>query len=48
VRIVGVTDKAEFHKINRHKSASYLLKQVKAGKTTGVIPTNLFLYFGVK
>ena len=48
VRIVGVTSKAEFQKINQHKSASYLLKQVKAGKTTGVIPTNLFLYFGVK
>ena len=48
VRIVGVTSKAEFHKINQHKSASYLLKQVKAGKTTGVIPTNLFLFFGVK
>ena len=48
VRIVGVTDKTVYHKINQHKSASYLLKQVKAGKTTGVIPTNLFLFFGVK
>jgi hypothetical protein len=48
VRIVGVTSKAEFQRINQHKSASYLLKQVKAGKTTGVIPTNMFLYFGVK
>jgi hypothetical protein len=48
VRIVGVTDKAEFHRINEHKSAAYLLRQVKAGKTTGVIPTNLFLYFAVK
>ncbi len=48
VRIVGVTSKTEFHKINQHKSAAYLLNQVKAGKTTGVIPTNLFLYFGVK
>jgi hypothetical protein len=48
VRVVGVTDKAEFHRINQHKSAGYLLEQVKAGKTTGVIPTNLFLFFGVK
>jgi hypothetical protein len=48
VRIVGVTDKAEYHKLNRHRSASYLLKQVRAGKTTGVIPTNLFLFFAVK
>jgi hypothetical protein len=48
VRVVGVTSKAEYQKINRHKSAHYLLEQVKAGNTTGVIPTNLFLYFGVK
>jgi hypothetical protein len=48
VRIVGVTDKAEFHRINMHKSAHYLLNQVKAGKTTAVIPTNLFLFFAVK
>jgi hypothetical protein len=48
VRVVGVTDKATYRDINQHKSASYLLKQVKAGKTTGVIPTNLFLFFGVK
>jgi hypothetical protein len=48
VRIVGVTDRAEYQKLNQHKSAAYLLKQVKAGKTTPVIPTNLFLFFGVK
>jgi hypothetical protein len=48
VRIVGVTDRAVYHRINQHKSAGYLLKQVKAGRTTGVIPTNLFLFFGVK
>lgn len=48
VRVVGVTSAAEYQKINHHKSAGYLLKQVKAGKTTPVIPTNLFLYFGVK
>jgi hypothetical protein len=48
VRIVGVTDKAEYNSITQHKSASYLLSQVKAGKTTPVIPTNLFLFFAVK
>jgi hypothetical protein len=48
VRVVGVTSKSEYQKISRHKSAAYLLHQVKAGKTTPVIPTNLFLYFGVK
>jgi hypothetical protein len=48
VRVVGVTNKAEYQKISRHKSAHYLLRQVKEKKTTGVIPTNLFLYFGVK
>lgn len=48
VRIVGVTDPAVYKSLNKHKSASYLLKQVKAGKTTPVIPTNLFLFFGVK
>jgi hypothetical protein len=48
VRVVGVTDKSVYRDINKHKSASYLLKQVKAGKTTPVIPTNLFLFFGVK
>jgi hypothetical protein len=48
VKVVGVTTKAEYHKLDQHKSARYLLKQVKQGKTTGVIPTNLFLYFGVK
>lgn len=48
VRIVGVTDKAEYQKLNRHQSAAYLLEQVKQGKTTPVIPTNLFLFFGVK
>jgi hypothetical protein len=48
VRIVGVTDRSVYRAINEHKSAKYLLEQVKAGKTTGVIPTNLFLFFGVK
>ena len=48
VRVVGVTDKAVYKKLDEHKSAAYLLKQVKKGNTTAVIPTNLFLYFGVK
>ena len=47
VRVVGVTNRAEYNKITRHKSVHYLLRQVKEKKTTGVIPTNLFLYFGV-
>lgn len=46
VKVVGVTKKAEYNKIVQHKSAKYLLHEVKAGKTTGVIPTNLFLFFG--
>ena len=45
---MGVTSKAEYDKINQHKSAAYLLGQVKKGKTTAVIPTNMFLFFGVK
>jgi hypothetical protein len=48
VKVVGVTSKAEYNKLNAHGSAKYLLAQVKAKKTTAVIPTNLFLYFGVK
>lgn len=48
VRVVGVTDKTEYHRIVAHKSASYLLKQVKAGKTTPVLRSNLFLFFSVR
>jgi hypothetical protein len=48
VRVVGVTSRAEYHKLNQHKSAHYLLRQVKEHKTTAVIPTNLFLFFAVK
>jgi hypothetical protein len=48
VRVVGVTSRAEYQKLNQHKSAHYLLEQVKQQKTTAVIPTNLFLFFGVK
>jgi hypothetical protein len=47
VRIVGVTDRAEYDKIHASKSATFLRQEVNAGRTTPVIPTNLFLYFGV-
>lgn len=48
VQVVGVTDKHVYQAMNKHKSAAYVLKQVKAGKAVGPIPTNLFLWFGVK
>ena len=48
VRVVGVTDKAEFNRIIKHRSAHYLLKQVRAGKTTPVLRSNLFLFFSVR
>ncbi len=48
VRVVGVTNKAEYNSIIQHRSTAYLLKQVKAGKTTPVLRSNLFLFFSVK
>jgi hypothetical protein len=48
VKVVGVTSQTEYNAINAHKSYSYLASQIAAKKTTGVIPTNLFLYFSVK
>jgi hypothetical protein len=48
VRVVAVTNKAEYNKIVAHRSTSYLLGQVKAKKTTPVLRSNLFLFFGVK
>jgi hypothetical protein len=48
VRVVGVTKPAVYKQLDEHKSARYLLRQVKKGRTTAVIPTNLFLYFAVK
>jgi hypothetical protein len=48
VKVVGVTNRAEYNKITRHRSVSYLRHEIRAGRTTGVIPTNLFLFFGVK
>jgi hypothetical protein len=47
VKVVGVTKKSEYNKIAHHKSAKFLLHEVNAGKTTPVIPTNLFLFFAV-
>jgi len=47
VRVVGVTNKAVYNDIVSHKSTSYLLKQVRAGKTTPVLRSNLFLFFSV-
>jgi hypothetical protein len=48
VRVVGVTNKAEYNRIISHRSTAYLLQQVKAGKTTPVLRSNLFLFFSVK
>jgi hypothetical protein len=48
VKVVAVTKKAEWNKLNHHASASYLNKQIKAGNAVGPVPTNLFLYFAVK
>jgi hypothetical protein len=47
VRVVGVTNKAEYDRIISHESTAYLLGQVRAGKTTPVLRTNLFLFFSV-
>lgn len=47
VKVVGVTKRAEYNKIARHKSAAFLEHEVRAGRTTEVIPTNLFLFFSV-
>ncbi len=48
VQVVGVTSKSEYQKIASHKSAAFLQHEIKAGKTTAAIPTNLFLFFSVK
>lgn len=47
VDVVGVTSLSEWNAINAHKSYAFLHQQVTEKKTTGIIPTNLFLYFGV-
>lgn len=48
VKVVGVTSKKEYNKIAAHRSAAFLKKEIKAGKTTPAIPTNLFLFFSVQ
>jgi hypothetical protein len=48
VQVVGVTSKAEYNKIAAHRSTAFLKKEIKAGKTTAAIPTNLFLFFSVQ
>jgi len=48
VDVIGVTSRSEWNAINAHKSFSFLNSQVNQKLTTGIIPTNLFLYFGVK
>ena len=49
VKIVGVTSPAVYQNIVKHGSYSYIASLIKAKNknVTGVIPTNLFLYFGV-
>ncbi|MGN6250409.1 MAG: hypothetical protein ACTHNS_01205 [Marmoricola sp.] len=52
VRIVGVLDKKLYNNITAHHSARYLKQQIakksNQGKITGVIRSNIFLFFGVK
>jgi hypothetical protein len=47
VKVVGITSLSVWNAINAHKSFAYLNQQVNDKKTTGIIPTNLFLYFSV-
>ena len=47
VKVVGVTSAKEWNLINAHKSFAFLKTQVAKKLTTGIIPTNLFLYFSV-
>ena len=48
VRVVGVTDQAEYNRIVAHRSAAYLRHEAKAGRTTPVLRSNLFLFFSVR
>jgi len=48
VDVVGVTSASEYNLINAHRSFSFLNQQIAKKLTTGIIPTNLFLYFSVK
>jgi hypothetical protein len=47
VKVVGITSRTVWNSINAHRSFAFLNSEVAHGKTTGVIPTNLFLYFAV-
>lgn len=50
VKVIGVTSKATYDNLRAHKSFGYIAKQIKKGNKhlTAPIPTNLFLYFGVR
>jgi len=48
VDVVGVTSRTVWNALNAHKSFAFLNQENNAKLTTGVIPTNLFLYFSVK
>jgi hypothetical protein len=50
VKVIGVTSKKTYETVRAHKSFHYLSQQIKKGNKhlTAPIPTNLFLYFGVK
>ena len=47
VKVIGVTSLREWNAINAHRSFAFLNQQVAKKLTTAIIPTNLFLYFGV-
>ncbi|ACU53066.1 hypothetical protein Afer_0095 [Acidimicrobium ferrooxidans DSM 10331] len=47
VKVIGVEKLSVWNAINRHRSFAFLEKEVRAGQTTPIIPTNLFLYFSV-
>jgi hypothetical protein len=47
VKVVGITSLSVWDAINTHKSFAFLNQEINAKKTTGIIPTNLFLYFSV-
>ena len=47
VKVVGITSQSVWNAINAHRSYAFLQSEVAHKNTTGVIPTNLFLYFAV-
>ena len=47
VDVIGITSLSEWNAINAHGSFAFLNQQVTKKLTTGIIPTNLFLYFSV-